>query len=207
MTHDVALGAVALFGAAHGLNPAMGWLFAVSLGLQEQNGHAVWRALVPLGLGHACAVAAALALAALLGVVMPIAWVRWIAAGALLATGCLHLMRQHYHPRGRMHMGPRDLTMWSFLMASAHGAGLMLVPFVIDATPTHSLHSLAGLHPDITAALVAMALHTVSYLAISGALAWIVYDRLGLRVLRTAWINVNVIWAAALIATGLITIL
>lgn len=195
MTHDAALGAVALFGAAHGLNPAMGWLFAVSLGLQEQNGHAVWRALVPLGLGHACAVAAALALAALLDVVLPITWVRWIAAAALLATGCLHLIRQHYHPRGRLRMGARDLTVWSFLMASAHGAGLMLVPLM------------AGAHGDPSSGLVAMALHTTSYLAVSGALAWLVYDRLGLRVLRTAWINVNVIWAAALITTGLVTLL
>jgi hypothetical protein len=194
---------VVVLGAAHGVNPAMGWLFAVSLGLQAGNGRAVWRALFPLALGHALAIAAALAVAALLGVVLPLSWLRWLAAGALLCFGAFHLLR-HRHPRfGGMCVGARDLTVWSFLMASAHGAGLMVLPFVLGVTvPGAHAHAHQA---TISAGLLATLLHTASYLSIAGALAWIVYWKVGLRLLRSAWINVNLIWAAALMITALIT--
>src|SRR5574341_750719 len=125
---------IALLGGLHGVNPAMGWLFAVSLGLQAQSSRAVWSALAPLALGHALAVAVALAAAATLGILLPLAWVRSIAAVALLVVGVLHL-RSHKHPRwgGGMRVGPRQLMTWSFLVSSAHGAGLMLLPFVLRA--------------------------------------------------------------------------
>ena len=201
---------ILVLGAVHGINPAMGWLFAVSLGLQAQSGRAVWRALGPLALGHALAVAAALAVTAALGVVVPVAWLRWIAAVALLAFGIVHLAK-HRHPRVGgigMTVGARDLTIWSFIISSAHGAGLMVLPFVLGATAggEHAAHAhgsllAAGDHIG-GVALMATVLHTTSYLAVAGATAWIVYARLGLRLLRTAWINVNAIWAGALIATA-----
>jgi hypothetical protein len=195
---------ILVLGAVHGVNPAMGWLFAVSLGLQAQSGRAVWRALGPLALGHALAVVAALAVAAALGFVVPIAWLRWIAAGLLLVFGIRHLVR-HGHAgsrRGGMNVGARDLTIWSFIVSSAHGAGLMVLPFVLGAAG--SAHSGAhGAHAAI--GLSAAALHTASYLLAAGVIAWVVYRRLGLRLLRTAWINVNAIWAVALIVTAVVT--
>jgi hypothetical protein len=206
---------ILVLGAVHGINPAMGWLFAVSLGLQAQSGRAVWRALGPLALGHALAVAAALAAAAALGVVVPVAWLRWMAAGALLAFGLLHLVR-HRHPgsrRGGMSVGARELTIWSFIVSSAHGAGLMVLPFVLGVAGGEAHVGGAHVHGWLSAAsgqrggteLLATLLHTASYLAVAGTIAWVVYRRLGLRLLRTAWVNVDVIWAVALIVTAVVT--
>jgi hypothetical protein len=223
MTLDFSFAWITLLvlGAVHGINPAMGWLFAVSLGLQEGSGRAVWRALGPLALGHALAIGATLLAAAALGIVFPLAWLKWIAAAALLGFGLLHLTR-HRHPRyGGMRVGPKDLTVWSFLMASAHGAGLMALPFVLGlaavghgalATGAH-VHAPAAAHADGLAmaavtgadALLAVLVHTAGYLAVAGVLAVVVYEKLGLRLLRSAWINLNVIWAAALIMTALLT--
>jgi hypothetical protein len=214
--------AIGLLGGLHGVNPAMGWLFAVSLGLQAQSGRAVWAALGPLALGHALAVAVALAATALLGVVLPLAYVRWIAAVALLVFGVRHV-RSHAHSRwsvSGMCVGPGRLTMWSFLVSSAHGAGLMVLPFVLRggsgtgrmhahapaAAGGHAAH-LAGaaMSAGQTTALVATLLHTVTYFAVSGAIAYVVYEYFGLRFLRRAWVNMNVIWAIALIATAVVT--
>jgi hypothetical protein len=206
---------ILVLGAVHGINPAMGWLFAVSLGLQAQSGRAVWLALGPLALGHALAVAATLAAAAALGVVVPVAWLRWMAAGALLGFGVFHLVR-HRHPgssRGGMSVGAKDLTVWSFIISTAHGAGLMVLPFVLGvarAETAGSVHShglVSAMHASQLgeAGLLATLLHSASYIAVAGAIAWIVYRKLGLRLLRTAWINVNVIWAVALIVTAVVT--
>src|SRR5688572_24592813 len=139
---------ILVLGAVHGINPAMGWLFAVSLGLQAQSGRAVWRALGPLALGHALAVAAALVVAAAVGVVVPLSWLRWMAAGALLGFGVFHLV-SHRHPRssrGGMNVGAKDLTIWSFLVSSAHGAGLMVLPFVLGASGGEVLAGSAHVH-------------------------------------------------------------
>jgi hypothetical protein len=203
-------------GALHGINPAMGWLFAVSLGLQERRRGAVWGALGPLALGHAIAVAATLAVAAAVGLVASTGALRVLTAAALVGFGVFHL-RRHRHPRwGGMRVGPKDLTIWSFLMASAHGAGLMVLPFVLGgqgvhegahAMSGHAGHALmAGLPGAGSAALTATLLHTAGYLLVAGLLAAVVYEKLGLRLLRTAWINLNAIWAAALIATALLTL-
>ncbi len=211
---------IALLGALHGVNPAMGWLFAASLGLQAQSGRAVWFALAPLALGHALSVAAALAAGAVLGMALPPALMRWIAAAALLGFGVLHL-RPHTHPRwlsgvGGMCVGPRQLTTWSFLVSSAHGAGLMLLPFVLGRGPTtlsgnadvHAAHLAGVVVGDAggqATALFATLLHTAGYFAVAGAIAWVVYERLGVRFLRSAWINMNVVWAGALIVTAAAT--
>jgi hypothetical protein len=200
-------GVLLLLGASHGINPAMGWLFAVALGLQEQRRAAVWRALGPLAAGHALAMAAALAVALALGAVMPLVWVRWIVAAALLTIGVRALVR-HRHPRwGGMRVGGRDLTIWSFLMASAHGAGLMAVPFVLGASTSaamHAQHVMADTTP--LTGLLATLIHAGGYLAVTGALAVLVYEKMGLRLLRSAWINIDAIWAGALVCTAVLTI-
>jgi hypothetical protein len=115
-----------LLGAWHGINPGMGWLFAVALGMQEQKGTAVARALVPIALGHALAIGVVLVVAAVLGRTLPTAVIRYTVSAALVGLGLFSLAR-HWHPRWvRMQVGFSDLTVWSFLMASAHGAGLMV---------------------------------------------------------------------------------
>jgi hypothetical protein len=223
-------------GAFHGLNPGMGWLFAVALGMQEGRRRAVWRALGPLALGHALAVGAAVLVMALAGRLVPLDGLKWAVAGVLLAFGIYRLVR-HGHPRyGGMRVGVRDLTVWSFLMASAHGAGLMVLPFVfgtVAETPmpaahdhaTHAHHALpvadvapaAGGHAAHATHLLGDAasspllglavttLHTLGYLLVMGLLAVVVYEKLGLRLLRTHWLNLDYLWAAALILTAVIT--
>lgn len=215
-----------LLGAAHGVNPGMGWLFAVALGVQDGERRAVWRALLPLGLGHALAVAAAVAVAVMLGLVVPLAQLRWLVAASLLGAGVFH-WRRHRHPRwGGMRVGARDLTVWSFLMAAAHGAGLMALPFAMDAGAVrdpaaahagHAAHlgasaaaggapAAAGFAgPELTA-LLATLVHSAGYLLVTGLIAVVVYERLGLRLLRRAWINVDRIWAAALIVTAVVVV-
>lgn len=201
--------AIIALGAVHGVNPAMGWLFAVALGLQEKKGRAVWRALPPLALGHAFAVVVIAAAGMLAGRFIPHAALRWLVAAVLLAFGVHKLVRGHRHPRyGGMRVGSRDLTIWSFLMASAHGAGLMVLPFIIgiEAGTGHGDHAAhAGMMAGQNATLAAAALHTASYLLVTGVIAVVVYRKLGLRLLRTAWINLDVVWSLALIATALLT--
>lgn len=218
---SLALPALALLGlgALHGVNPGMGWLFAVGLGIQRRSEAAVWRALPPLALGHALAIAGALALAAALGAIVPIRILKGVVAVVLIGFG-LHRLLRTRHPRyGGMLVGFRELTVWSFLMASAHGAGLMVVPFVLgggagDGGAAHGGHAghaahgtglAAGVGGDPTAALVASALHTVGYLAVAGLVAALVYRRFGVRILRTHWVNLDLVWSIALVATGVLT--
>jgi hypothetical protein len=207
--------ALVALGAVHGINPAMGWLFAVALGLQERRARAVWRALPPLALGHAVAVAVVVLIGLAVGHVVPPAVMRYGTAAVLLVFGLHRLLRGHRHPRfGGMRVGSRDLAIWSFLMASAHGAGLMVLPFVMSdaaavASGGHGAHMDHMAHAAVMsgelAGLAAAAVHTASYLAVTGLLAVVVYQRVGLRMLRTAWINLDVLWAIALIVTALVT--
>src|SRR2546425_6092612 len=135
MTMSLTLSSTAtllMLGAFHGINPGMGWLFAVALGLQEHRRSAVWRALLPLGAGHALAVLAAVAVAVLVGAVVPVRELRWPVAAILVALGFSRLIR-HRHPRwAGIRVGMGGLMLWSFLMASAHGAGLMVVPVFLS---------------------------------------------------------------------------
>lgn len=202
--------ALLLLGAWHGVNPGMGWLFAVALGMQEQRERAVWRALAPLALGHGMAIAAAVAFAAVVGLVIPLAYLKWIVAATLLGFGIVKLVRTR-HPRyGGMQVGARELTIWSFLMGSAHGAGLMVLPFALQARSamagagsTHGMHTAAFLSSTHLTGLAVTVVHTFAYLLVTGSVALLVYRKLGLRLLRTAWINLDLIWAGALIATAL----
>ena len=206
--------ALAVLGGVHGLNPGMGWLFAVALGMQEKNRRAVWGALLPLAAGHALAIATAIAVAGAVGLVVPTGSIRWIVAATLLVLGVVRL-RRHRHPRWvGMRVGARDLTLWSFLMASAHGAGLMALPFVLAATDPavaehHHAHgaAMSSLPPGAMTGLLATAAHTVGYLVVLALMAALVYERLGLRLLRTAWVNLDLIWAGALTCTAVLTVL
>jgi len=197
-------------GAYHGLNPAMGWLFAVSLGLQEKSGRAVMRALPPLALGHLLSMSAVVAVFGLLRVGLSNGPVRIAAALVLLALGVTKLVSSH-HPRWAswtgMRVGFRDLTIWSFLMATAHGAGLMLLP-VLFSLPAgdHLQHMHAGAAlPQPW--LMAVAVHTLAYLATAAAIGLIVYRYLGLAFLRRAWLNLDGLWGMALIVAGVITLI
>jgi len=196
-------------GAVHGLNPGMGWLFAVALGMQEGSGRAVWRALGPLALGHVIAVTAVVLAATTIGEAIPDRPLQWIVAAMLVTLGAWKLVRHSHIRYGGMRVGPRQLATWSFLMATAHGAGLMVLPFVLGraAHHAHGGHQplLAGPSATHVAGLAVGAVHTAGYLLVTGALAWLVFRRLGLRMLRSAWINLDLVWAVALIVTGLAT--
>ena len=203
--------ALALLGAMHGLNPGMGWLFAVALGLQERDRRAVWGALLPMAVGHAAAIGAAVAVAALVGMALPPTAIRWGVAVTLLTFGLLRLIR-HRHPRwAAMRVSRGDLALWSFLMATAHGAGLMALPLVLTASAVaghaaqHHIVSAGVVPGPLDVGLLATGIHTAGYLAVTMLLAVAVYERLGLRVLRTAWVNLDLVWGVALIGTGVLT--
>jgi hypothetical protein len=200
------IGLLAL-GAFHGVNPGMGWLFAVALGLQERRRTAVYRAMLPLALGHSLAIAAAITVAALVGAVVPLRATQWVVAGVLLALGISRFFR-HWHPRWvGMQVNMADLTGWSFLMATAHGAGLMVLPFVLGASAVpHSAHH-HGPAAGASAAVWATLVHSGGYLAVSAAIALLVFEKLGVGMLRRAWFNLDVVWAAALVATSLVTLI
>jgi hypothetical protein len=209
-----ALWLMLLLGAYHGLNPGMGWLFAVALGMQEQKGGTVARSLVPIAIGHALAIGVVVAVAAVVGLALPLTVVRWCVAAMLIGLGIYFLMR-HWHPRWvRMQVGFRDLVVWSFLMASAHGAGLMVVPVLLRGSTAQAAGQMAAEgHSHISASaspmagMLATGVHTAGYIAMTGLIAWVVYRKVGLAILRKAWFNVDLVWAAALVVTGVITVL
>jgi len=205
--------AMVFLGAYHGINPGMGWLFAVALGMQQGSARGVWRALPPIALGHAVSVGVVLAAAAVAGLVIPLDALQILVASILILLG-LYRLRRHRHPRfGGMQVGFRDLTVWSFLMASAHGAGFMVLPFVMpvpdaaSAASPHHAHMVPA-HSSIAAAdAMAVVIHTLAYLVVMTLAAWLVYRKLGLRLLRTAWINMDGVWAGALVLAGLVVLL
>jgi hypothetical protein len=189
-------------GAFHGINPGMGWLFAVALGMQERRRGAVVSALLPLGIGHAFAVAAAVTMALLAGLIIPLVWLRWFVAGTLVALGIARLL-WHRHPRwASMRVTFPTLALWSFLMASAHGAGLMVVPFFLgmQVSGSEHLHHLAN--GTSGNAFLAIGLHAASYLLVTGIVALVVFEKVGVGIIRKAWFNLDLVWAAALIGTA-----
>src|SRR5215210_1841616 len=202
--------ALILLGAYHSLNAAMGWLFAVALGLQEGRREAVINAFWPITLGHAAAVILMVAAVLAAQVVVPSGVMRYGAAGALILFGLYKLIRRK-HPRWvGMRVGFRDLTAWSFIMASAHGAGLMLVPVLLELSGTmhemeheaneahehwgHSVH-LFITNPAALTDMAAVVVHTLSMFAVMAAIALVVYQKLGLMILKRTWFNVDLLWA------------
>ena len=200
-------------GAFHGINPGMGWLFAVALGLQEQSQRAVRRALLPIALGHAASIGVVVVAVSLLQAMLPEQLMRYLCAALLGAFGLWRLVRAR-HPRWvGMRVGFRDLMLWSFLMASAHGAGLMLVPLLLQWPAPDASHArlLAALWPQAAATspalvLAAVSVHTLSLFLVTSAIALLVYEKLGVAFLRHAWFNLDVLWAAALFIAGVLAL-
>jgi hypothetical protein len=204
VTHPDLLGAWAMmiaFGAYHGLNPGMGWLFALALGLQQRNERAIWKSMLPISVGHAVSIVMIAAIVLAAGYLISTAVLRYITAAMLLAFGVFKLFTYYRHPRWvGMRVGMRDLFIWSFIMAMAHGAGLMVAPTLLEITNTTghqgaTMHSGAGL-------MLGVGLHTAAMLAVMAIVATIVYRKLGLKILRQSWINFDLIWAVALLVVG-----
>ncbi|MCX6047942.1 MAG: hypothetical protein NT075_22815 [Chloroflexi bacterium] len=204
-----------LLGAYHGINPAMGWLFAVGLGLQEQRRGAVVSAFAPIALGHALSVALVVALLGILQQIMPAGVLSMISAGVLLAFGAYRIATSAAHPRWvGMRVGFRDLTAWSFLMSTAHGAGLMLAPLLLQFNTSGPVHTHGAHAQHILAAgmglpstqLLAVGLHTAAMFAVMAVIALLVYEKLGLHLLRRAWFNLDFLWTGALLLAGVLTL-
>ena len=203
--------ALIVLGAYHGVNPAMGWLFAVALGLQRKSRRAVIGALLPIAVGHEGAVALAVVLISGARLLVSTDLLRIVGALALIGFGGFKLLRPFSHPKWvGMNVTSGDLVVWSFLMSSAHGAGLMLFPILLGlpslTTDTgndvvDAGLSISSLGLDVLAVLV----HSAAMLLVMGIVAIVVYERLGVRILRRAWINLDLIWAGAVILAGLVT--
>ena len=197
--------ALFLLGAYHGINPGMGWLFAVALGMQRHSARVVWQSLLPIAVGHALAIGLVVAAALLLGATLPQNAVKILVASLLFGLGLYKLLRKGHPHWGGMDVGFRDLTIWSFLMATAHGAGLMLLPVLFGMSAIgyahHDMHMLM-ISGGPWLGVLAVDVHTLGYLVITGAVAFVVYEKLGLNLLRKAWVNLDLIWAVALIVTA-----
>jgi hypothetical protein len=211
---------LALLGVYHGINPAMGWLFAVALGLQERNRTAVLRAFTPIVLGHTASVTTVVALLIAAQAIVAPEVLRLTSAGTLLVFGVYKLLVAK-HPRWvGMRVNFRDLTAWSFLMSTAHGVGLMLMPIQLRLASTaveqaalgqaihmaakhaHHISTVVAPVSVLPATLMAVALHTAAMFLTMGLIALIVYEKVGLAILRRAWFNLDLIWAVALTMAG-----
>ena len=215
---------LAALGAYHGVNPAMGWLFAVALGLQEGRRGAVYQAFVPIALGHTVSVAVVVGAVLLVRAVIPLEALKYIGAAILVGFGVYKLVRST-HPRWvGMRVGFRDLTAWSFLMASAHGAGLMLIPILFNL-PGYRLSIAEAIdirdlpHADymligapsgvetVVAQVTAVSIHTLAMFGVMAVVAIVVYEKVGVAILRRAWFNLDKAWAIVLVGTGLLTLI
>jgi hypothetical protein len=187
----------------------MGWLFAVALGMQERRQGAVWRALIPLTLGHGLAIGVVVLIAVAAGVAVPAASLKIPVAVTLAALGVYRLVRHTHFTGGGMRVGMRGLTVWSFLMATCHGAGLMVLPAFLGMTVAAqgaSCHVPGATSANAAAAITATLVHGAGYLAVTAGAAWVVFTKLGVGLLRKAWFNLDLIWAVALIGTGILTV-
>jgi hypothetical protein len=195
--------ALAALGAYHGVNPAMGWLFAVALGLQERRRAAVLTALPAIAIGHEASVALVVAVVYAAELVAAADVLRVLGALALVGFGAYKLLKPRSHPRWvGMRVSLADLVVWSFLMSSAHGAGLMLFPVLLHA-------DVDGFQPGVSSAVEATAavmVHTLAMLVTMAAIAVVVYEKLGVGGLRKAWLNLDLVWATAIIAAGAVTL-
>lgn len=212
---------LALFGlgAYHGINPGMGWLFAVALGLQEKSRRAVLRAIPPLAVGHLLSIGIVVSLFWLAQASLPQRPIRYGAAAILFGFALYRLLRPRHPKWVGMRVGFRDLTLWSFLMASADGAGLMLVPMLLAWPRVSGLgiarHAMRMTHPGPVHAAsgsmfrwtAAVGMHTLGYLVVAGLIALLVYEKLGVAILRRAWFNLDLIWFIALLLSGVLTLL
>ena len=210
MSHTPELLALIALGAYHGLNPAMGWLFAVSQGLQHGDRRAVTRSLVPIAVGHEASVALVAVLVVGLGVIADPTALRVAAGATLIAFGIFRFVRPRWHPRWtKLRVDRRELTLWSFLMSSAHGAGLMVAPVLLGGATAHAAgdHDIA-MADDAPLAAVALGvgLHALAMIAVMAAVAMLVYVKLGVEILHRTWINTDALWAGVFVFAGVITL-
>jgi hypothetical protein len=206
---------LAVIGAYHGLNPGMGWLFALALGIQEKSQKAVMRALVPIAAGHAIAIAVAVIVLRFAETILTLKTIKVGVALILFAMGSYRVLRAR-HPRGGgMKVGAKDLMVWSFLMATSHGAGIMLVPILLAQPASGMGHAMHENMPSVaaplspTVMLLAILIHTASLLIVAGALAnifYLTYAKFGLNFLRHAWLNFDLVWAIALFVAGFLAL-
>lgn len=195
-------------GAFHGLNPASGWLFAVALGIHRQSSAAVMQAVPAIALGHAVSIALVAGALVAAGLFVNQDAVRTATGGALVAWAIWHHVFGH---RRRVRIGMRTglagLAFWSFLMATAHGAGFMILPALMPLCLTESpLRDIGGVG-SATMAIAAVGVHTFAMLAVTSLVALAVYRWVGLEILRGAWINVDLVWAIVLFVTGLLLLI
>ena len=201
-----------VLGAYHGLNPGMGWLFAVARGLQERRRSAVWESFLPIALGHEAAIAIIVVLVAVAQFLIAPQALRIFGAITLFTFALYRLWRKRAHPRGfGMRIGPRGLFGWSFLMSSAHGAGLMLVPILLKLSTigggSHDMTLIASVSSfSPWQGLAAATLHTAALLLVMSLVAIVVYERVGVGFLHRAWLNVDLIWTVTLLVAGVITL-
>lgn len=194
-------------GAFHGINPAMGWLFAVALGMHRQSRRVVWLSMGPIALGHALSVGVVAAVFVTLRLVIDQRSLEIVAGAVLLAWAAYHAAYGHRHRvRVGMRTGMAGLAFWSFLMATAHGAGLMLVPVIIPLCLAAAPGAELTAGGSLPVALAAVGVHTAAMLVVTAAIAVLVYEWLGLGFLRRGWINLDGIWTGALVATGLVLV-
>jgi len=196
-------------GAYHGLNPAMGWLFAVALGLHRKSRAVVLLALLPIALGHAASIALVVVLLVVAGQILPGRAIQ-LAAGALLIGWAAWHWRygRRHRVRVGMQTGMAGLALWSFLMAGAHGAGLMLMPVLMPhMAGGHGAHGHGAATGSLAFGLAAIGVHTLAMLATTGLIALVVYEWAGLAFLRRAWLNLDLLWTLALAAAGLLLLL
>lgn len=197
--------ALVLLGAYHGVNPGMGWLFAVGRGLQEKSRRAVLSSLVPIAVGHEASIVLVVIAVSLTEQFVPPYFIRLLAALVLVSFGVYKLARPRAHPGGfGMRVGAIGLVMWSFLMSTAHGAGLMLAPVLLGLPVFSAYHSLSELSVQAAAAAT---LHVAAMLITMGVVSVVVYEKVGLGILRRGWFNLDLGWSFVLIASGAVTLL
>ena len=203
--------AVVASGLFHGVNPGMGWPLAVSAGLMEKSSRALVAALWPLTVGHLLAMLLVLLPFALL--VTLVEWQRQIQIGASLLVigfGIFRLLDRR-HPRALARIRPTQLGLWSFAVAIAHGAGLMLVPIYLGLCRASDLdkgHQAAGalINFNLGMAVLTSVVHSASMIAAGGLSAWLVYRYLGLKFMQRSWFNLETTWAVSLILVGAIAL-
>ena len=193
--------ALAGLGAFHGLNPAMGWLFAVALGLHRQSRAMVYLSLVPIAVGHALSVALVGAAFVLAGLTVNAQALGLLCGLLLMGWGLYHWGYRHRHRvRFGMHSGLAGILLWSFLVATAHGAGPMLWPILMPVCFPSGVTS-GGSEPA-ELALAGVMVHSAAMLAVTAMIACMVHEWLGVGILRRVWINLDAVWTVALLAAG-----
>lgn len=196
--------ALVLLGAYHGINPGMGWLFAVARGMQEKNRGAVLSSLLPIAVGHEASIIMVVVAVSLTEAFLPPFFVRLLAALVLVSFGLYKLLRPRAHPGGfGMRIGPAGLVGWSFLMSSAHGAGLMLAPVLLGLPVYAAYHSLREISLQ---AVAAASLHVAAMLLVMGLVSVVVYEKVGVGILRRGWFNLDLGWSLVLVASGAVTL-